>query len=281
MKPGTLYIVATPIGNMDDMGARAIRVLSGADLIAAEDTRHSQQLLRHFGIETPMCSYHEFNERTVAAELLEMLRQGKDIALISDAGTPLISDPGYRLVAMAHDESLKVVPIPGPSALVSALSVCGLAAERFCFEGYLPSTAARRRTRLAELASEERALVFFEAPHRIEVALDDLAAAFGPERRATIARELTKRFETVRRGSLGELLQWLRADADQRKGEFVVVVEGAPPAAEPEEKEARRVLQILLRHLSVRDAAAAAAELTGGSRKALYALALELKQPQA
>jgi 16S rRNA (cytidine1402-2'-O)-methyltransferase len=272
-----LYVVATPIGNTEDLSTRAVRVLSEVDLIAAEDTRHSLPLLRQYGITTPLRAYHEFNERTAAPALLELLRRGRNIALISDAGTPVISDPGYRLVSMAHDESLSVVTVPGPSAPMAALSVSGLPADRFCFEGYLPEQAVQRTARLKELARESRTLIFFEAPHRITSALEDLVENFGAQRRATIARELTKRFETVRRASLGNLLGWLRDGSEQRKGEFVIVVEGAPPGQAMEEAEARRVLEVLLARLSVRDAAAAAAQLTGRNRKQLYALALKLR----
>jgi 16S rRNA (cytidine1402-2'-O)-methyltransferase len=276
MKPGTLYVVATPIGNLEDLSPRAVRVLSQVDLIAAEDTRHSQVLLRAHGIDRPLRACHEFNEREAAKDLVEQLRHGGSIALISDAGTPLISDPGYRLVALAHDAGVPVVPVPGPSAVIAALSACGLGVDRFGFEGYLPATDVQRRTRLERLVSDTRTLVFYEAPHRIEAAIEDLVAVFGAERQAAIARELTKRFETVHRDSLGGLLEWLRADADQRKGEFVIVVEGAAAAA-ADAAELRRMLGILLAHLSVKDAAAVAAELTGRSRKELYAMCLELR----
>jgi 16S rRNA (cytidine1402-2'-O)-methyltransferase len=276
MKPGTLYVVATPIGNLEDLSPRAARILSDVDLIAAEDTRHSLVLLRQHGIDRPLRAYHEFNEREAAADLVEQLRHGASIALISDAGTPLISDPGYRLVVLAHDAGIPVVPVPGPSAMLAALSVSGLGVDRFGFEGYLPASEAQRRTRLERLAPDTRTLVFYEAPHRIEETLGDLVAAFGADRQAAIARELTKRFETVRRDSLGALREWLRADPEQRKGEFVIVVEGAA-AAVADAAELRRVLRLLLAHLSVRDAAAVAAELTGRSRRELYGMALEVR----
>ena len=278
-KAGTLYVVATPIGNLEDLSARAVRILSEVDLIAAEDTRHSAALLRHHGIETQLRAYHEFNEQSAARALLDLLREGRNIALISDAGTPLISDPGYRVVAMAHDESLRIVPVPGASAPVAALSASGLAPDRFCFEGYLPEKPAGRRVRLAELVREPRTLIFFEAPHRIEASLADMSAAFGGDRPAAIARELTKRFETVRRGSLEDLCKWLSGDPDQRRGEFVVVVQGATVPDQPGDDESRRILEVLLRYLSVKDAATVAAELTGRGRRQLYALALELRGP--
>lgn len=277
---GTLYVVATPIGNIADLSPRAVQVLSGVQLIAAEDTRHSLPLLQRHGIHTPLRAYHEFNERQAAPALLELLRAGQDLALISDAGTPLLSDPGFRLVSLAHDAGIRVVPVPGASALIAALSVCGLPTDRFCFEGYLPATAGRRRARLQQLAGEPRTLVFYEAPHRIAAAIADLALAFGAGRRATIARELTKRFESVRRAPLGELHAWLQADADRLKGEFVIVVEGAPAAA-ADESEAGRLLGVLLQRLSLKDAAAAAAEITGLPRKQLYAMALRLRPPES
>jgi 16S rRNA (cytidine1402-2'-O)-methyltransferase len=278
-KAGTLYVVATPIGNLDDLGARAVSVLSAVDLIAAEDTRHSMTLLRRHGIDRPLRAYHEFNEREATTDLIEQLRGGASIALISDAGTPLISDPGYRLIAAAHDAGIPVAPVPGPSAVLAALSVCGLGVDRFGFEGYLPATDQQRRARLERLAAETRTLVFYEAPHRIEKALQDLVDIFGADRRAAIARELTKHYETVRRDTLGALLAWLQADPDQRKGEFVIVVEGAAAIA-ADAAELKRILGILLQHLSVKDAAAVAAELSGQSRRDLYAMALELRRPR-
>lgn len=277
IRPGTLYVVATPIGNLDDLSARARQVLSSVALIAAEDTRHSRKLLKRYQIEVPLCPYHEFNEQDAAPGLLEHLREGRDIALISDAGTPLISDPGYRLVNLAMTEGMRVVPIPGPSAPICALSACGLPANRFAFEGYAPEKAVERRQYLQGLAAETRTLVFFEAPHRIEELLRDCVSAFGAGRRGAVARELTKKFETVRRDTLGNLLQWVSADPEQRKGEFVVIIQGAQQAPDPDMANSTRVLKVLLQYLSVKDAAAAAAQLTGRKRNELYDLAVQLK----
>lgn len=275
-KPGKLFVVATPIGNLDDLSVRARGVLANVALIAAEDTRRSGRLLQHFGIHTPMVSLHDFNERGASGGIVGRLLRGEDVALISDAGTPLISDPGYRLVGAAHEHGIEVIAVPGPSAVTAALSICGLPVNRFAFEGYLPEKTAARRALLATLAAEPRTLVFFETPHRIDAALADLVAAFGAERRATIARELTKQFETVRRATLGDLRHWLRNDAQQRLGEFVIVVEGVetPPV---DDTETRRLLGILLGYVGVRDAATIAAGITGLSRRTLYAQALAMK----
>lgn len=277
-KPGKLFVVATPIGNLDDISARARSVLAQVDLIAAEDTRHSGRLMQHLGVATPLAALHDFNERAASEGLIARMLRGESVALISDAGTPLVSDPGHRLVDGAHDHGIEVVAVPGPSAVIAALSVCGLPVHRFAFEGYLPEKSAARRALLQELAHEQRTLVFLEAPHRIEAALDDLLGVFGPRRRATIARELTKRFETVRRAELAALQAWLRDDPDQRRGEFVIVVEGATTAAtRADDAEVRRLLDVLVTRLSVKDAAAVAAELTGRHRNELYALALEAR----
>lgn len=277
-KPGKLFVVATPIGNLDDISARARSVLAQVAVIAAEDTRHSGRLLQHLGVNTPLVALHDFNERAASGGIVERMLRGDSVALISDAGTPLISDPGHRLVDAAHDHGIEVIAVPGPSAVSAALSVCGLPVHRFAFEGYLPEKAAARRVLLERLACEQRTLVFLEAPHRIEAALEDLVRIFGPARRATIARELTKRFETVRRAELAVLQAWLRDDPDQRRGEFVIVVEGASEAAaRSDDAEARRLLTALASRLSVKDAAVVAAELTGRQRNELYALALELR----
>lgn len=277
-KPGKLFVVATPIGNLDDISARARSILAQVDLIAAEDTRHSGRLLQHLGVVTPLAALHDFNERAASEGLIARMLRGENVALISDAGTPLINDPGHRLVAGAHDHGIEVVAVPGPSAVIAALSVCGLPVHRFAFEGYLPEKSAARRAFLQGLAREQRTLVFLEAPHRIEAALADLIEVFGPARRATIARELTKRFETVRRAGLAVLQAWLRDDPDQRRGEFVIVVEGAAAAvALADEAEVRRLLGVLVTRLSVKDAATVAAELTGRHRNELYALALEVR----
>ncbi|HLA75016.1 MAG TPA: 16S rRNA (cytidine(1402)-2'-O)-methyltransferase [Gammaproteobacteria bacterium] len=275
---GILYIVATPIGNLQDMTPRAVQVLSEVQLIAAEDTRHSAKLLQHFGIKTPCLALHEHNEREASAALVQRLLAGDAIALISDAGTPLISDPGYHLVQAARAAGLRVVPIPGACALTSALSASGLPSDRFVFEGFLPARAAARRARLEELQHEPRTLIFYESPHRILECLDDLAQVFGAERPAVIARELSKLFETIHDGSLSALCAWLRSDVNQQKGEFVILVRGSMLSEQGEEdSEAERVLRILMAELPVKQAAALAAQITGRKKNALYELALQQK----
>jgi 16S rRNA (cytidine1402-2'-O)-methyltransferase len=270
-----LYVVATPIGNLGDISARAREILAAVTVVAAEDTRHSGRLLRELGLERPLVSLHEHNERARVGELVSRLRAGESIALISDAGTPLVSDPGFLLVSAAVEAGVTVTPVPGPSAAIAALSAAGLPCDRFCFEGFLPARAAARRRRLAELARETRTLVLYEAPHRIAECLADLAAACGDGRRACIARELTKRVETFYRASLGELAARARTDADLARGEAVILVEGAPPA-EPGAAELDEILAVLLRHLPPSAAAAAAASLTGLRRADAYARALAL-----
>ena len=275
---GILYIVATPIGNLQDMTPRAVQVLTEVQLIAAEDTRHSAKLLQHFGIKTPCLALHEHNEREASAALVQRLLAGDAIALISDAGTPLISDPGYHLVQAARAAGLRVVPIPGACALTSALSASGLPSDRFVFEGFLPARAAARRARLEELQHEPRTLIFYESPHRILECLDDLAQVFGAERPAVIARELSKLFETIHDGSLSALCAWLRSDVNQQKGEFVILVRGSMLNEQGEEdSEAERVLRILMAELPVKQAAALAAQITGRKKNALYELALQQK----
>ncbi len=275
--PGVLYVVATPIGNMGDISARAREILAASSAVAAEDTRRSGRLLRELGLERPLVSLHEHNERARVAELVGRLQAGESLALISDAGTPLVSDPGYLLVAAAIDAGIAVAPVPGPTAAIAALSAAGLPCDRFCFEGFLPARAAARRRRLAELAAETRTLVLYEAPHRIAECLADLAAACGGERRACVAREITKRFETFYRGSLSALAERAKTDADLARGESVVVVEGAPEA-EPSVARLDEILAVLLRHLPPSAAAAAAASLTGLRRADAYARALALSK---
>ncbi|MGD8312740.1 MAG: 16S rRNA (cytidine(1402)-2'-O)-methyltransferase, partial [Gammaproteobacteria bacterium] len=275
---GVLYIVATPIGNLGDISARALDRLRGVDLIAAEDTRHSKKLLSHYGIRTSLCALHEHNEREASAKLLAALQRGENVALISDAGTPLISDPGFYLVRAAHRAGLRVVPLPGPCALVAALSVAGLPTDRFVFEGFLPARPAARRQRLQELAAEPRTLVCYESSHRINDCLADMAAVLGAAREATLARELTKTFETVRCDALGELAGWVQADGNQQKGEFVIVVHGAQERAADIDAAVRRVLEVLLAELPLKQAASLAARITGVSKNTLYELGIRLKQ---
>ncbi|WP_237066213.1 16S rRNA (cytidine(1402)-2'-O)-methyltransferase [Microbulbifer guangxiensis] len=266
-----LYVVATPIGNLADMVPRAIEVLQSADLVAAEDTRHSQRLFSHFSINTPLVAYHDHSDDKRTADLLAQLEAGRTIALISDAGTPLISDPGYRLVREARSRGIRVVPIPGACAFVAALSAAGLPSDRFSFEGFLPAKAGTRVNALQTLAADPRTLVFYEAPHRVADTLDAMAEVFGAEREAVIARELTKAFETFHLAPLGELAAWVRADSNQQRGEIVLMVRGAEKAKAGElDSEATRVMGLLLKELPPKRAAALAAEITGVSKKALY-----------
>jgi 16S rRNA (cytidine1402-2'-O)-methyltransferase len=280
-EPGVLYVVATPIGNRADITQRALDILGSVTRILAEDTRHSGNLLRSLGIATPLLSLHEHNEQLQVEPLLARLHAGESLALVSDAGTPLISDPGYRIVRAARQAGIRVVPVPGASALIAALSVAGLPTDRFVFEGFLPTRTAARRARLQMLVAEPRTLVFYEASHRIQECIADMQALFGGEREAVIARELTKTFEQVQRGSLAELGVWLAADDNHRRGEFVVLVAGAPEIEDDEVgADPRRVLEILLRELPVKQAAALAAEITGVRKNALYQLALAGTKPK-
>lgn len=275
--PGALYVVATPIGNLGDFSARAIEVLGQVARIAAEDTRHSAPLLHRHGIATPLLSLHEHNERARVAQLIEELRGGAAIGLISDAGTPLISDPGFHLVRAARASGIRIIPIPGACALITALSAAGLPTDRFVFEGFLPAKSAARRAHLEALRTETRTLAFYESSHRIVETLEDMAAIFGASRPAVLARELTKTFETIRDGSLAELQEFVTGDANQQKGEFVVLVQGAED--EPQDQaEATRVLSILLEALPVKQAAALAERITGVKKNELYKLALTLRQ---
>lgn len=267
---GTLHVVATPIGNLADLSPRALATLRAVAAICAEDTRHTRQLLAHHGVEQSLVALHEHNEAGVAERLVARLLAGESLALVSDAGTPLVSDPGFRLVAAARAAGVKVSPVPGPSALIAALSVAGLPSDRFAFEGFLPAKAGARRERLSRLAGESRTLIFYEASHRIEETLADAAAVFGAERPAAVARELTKLFETVLDGTLAELHARVAADPDQRKGEFVLLVQGVADEEATKVAEGRRVYAKLADHLPPSTAAKLAAELTGAPRKALY-----------
>ncbi|WAG80057.1 16S rRNA (cytidine(1402)-2'-O)-methyltransferase [Metapseudomonas furukawaii] len=275
--PGTLYVVATPIGNLDDITARALKVLREVSLIAAEDTRHSARLLQHFGIETPLAACHEHNERDHGGRFLSRLLSGEDVALISDAGTPLISDPGFHLVRSAQAAGVRVVPVPGACALIAALSAAGLPSDRFSFEGFLPAKASARRGRLEGVREESRTLIFYEAPHRLLESLEDMRGVFGGDRQAVLARELTKTFETLKGAPLAELCAWVAADANQQRGECVVLVGGwQPPEGEDSvSAEAVRVLELLLAEMPVKRAAALAAEITGVRKNLLYQEALK------
>ena len=270
MPAGTLFIVATPIGNLGDLTPRALETLRNVAAICAEDTRRSGQLLSHFGVSTPLLALHEHNEDEIAERLVARMRAGESLALVSDAGTPLVSDPGYRLVRAARAAGIVVSPVPGACAAIAALSVAGLASDRFCFEGFLPAKAAARRTRLDALAAEPRTLVFYESSHRIEEMLADCATQLGGGREAVLARELTKRFETVLDGSLEGLAARVAAEPDQRRGEFVVVVAGAPEDEAGALALGRRTFALLREHLPPSQAARLAAEISGAPRKALY-----------
>lgn len=269
-RPGTLHVVATPIGHRDDISARAIETLRKVAVIAAEDTRHTRPLLQHLGIDTPLVALHDHNERTAVDALVERLRQGDDVALVSDAGTPLISDPGFRLVRAVRAAGLKASPVPGPSAVVAALSVAGLPSDRFIFEGFLPAKGGVRRSRLTELAGESRTLIFYESSHRIVECLEDMREVFGADREAVMARELTKLFETVLGAPLGELVEHVTADPNQQKGEFVVMVAGREAGEDERLAEGLRVFGILKEELPPAKAAKLAAAITGAPRKALY-----------
>lgn len=270
---GRLQVIATPIGNLGDVSARARLALEGAAAIAAEDTRHTGALLQALGIARPLLSLHAHNETQRVPEILARLTAGETIALVSDAGTPLLSDPGYELVRAAADAGIDVEAIPGPSAITTALAVAGLPVSRFCFEGFLPARERERRAHLSQLAAEPRTLVFFEAPHRIDATLADLAAEFGGDRRAVVARELTKAHETIYRGTLAELAERATTEDNFQRGEITIVVAGAPPASTAVDTALlRRTVELLSKELSPSRAAAVAAQLTGATRAEAYAL---------
>jgi len=261
------------------MTARAIEVLKSVTLIAAEDTRHSGVLLRHFGISTPCLAYHEHNERQQTENVIERLQQGAAVALISDAGTPLLSDPGYHLVRAAQAAGIRVIPIPGASAAVAALSASGLSTDRFCFEGFLPAKSSARRERLQALRRETRTLIFYEAPHRLYATLGDMADIFGRQREVVLARELTKVYETIRKDSLERLWHWVEEDPNQQKGECAIVVQGAEAVSDQVDADAdkRRILEILLEEMPLKQAVGLAVKISGEKRNRLYQWAVEMK----
>lgn len=269
-KSGILSVVATPIGNLGDLSPRAQQALRDATVIAAEDTRHSRPLLQHFGIATPLTALHEHNERAAVASLIAKLQAGEDVALISDAGTPLISDPGFRLVRAAREAGIDVSPVPGACAAIAALSVAGLPSDRFVFEGFLPAKAAARRARLRELAGETRTLVVYESSHRIAESCVDLRDALGAEREARLLRELTKVHETCLGATLGEIAKRVESDPEQRLGECVLVIAGRGEEADAKLAEGRRAYVLLRAELAPAQAAKLAAAITGAPRKALY-----------
>jgi 16S rRNA (cytidine1402-2'-O)-methyltransferase len=269
---GILFVVATPIGNLADASARSLEVLRSADLVACEDTRTTRTLLARYGIETPTVALHQHNERAASGKLLNLLKEGKNLALVSDAGTPALSDPGALLVEAAHRAGIRVSPVPGPSAAAAAFSAAGFAADRFLFAGFLPASAAARRKALERL-EVDCPLIVYEAPHRILETVQDLAARFGPGREIAIGRELTKKFEEVGRMKLGDAAGWLRAEPQRMQGEFVLVIAAGEPKT-PQAADADRILEALLEAMAPSDAARLAAKITGVSRRVLYQKAM-------
>jgi 16S rRNA (cytidine1402-2'-O)-methyltransferase len=266
----TLYVVATPIGNLGDISGRALEVLKQVNLIAAEDTRHSQRLLQHFAVTTPLCAYHDHSDTRAVERVLACLLAGESVALISDAGTPLISDPGYRLVRRVQEEGFRVCPVPGACAATAALSASGLPTDRFLFEGFLPARRAARSQRLTALQAETATLIFYEAPHRVLECVEDMLAVFGAEREAVIARELSKTFETIRRDTLVGLQAFIAGNSNQQRGEIVLMVAGARGRAQQLDAETARLLERLAQELPAKRAAAVVADITGLRKKQLY-----------
>lgn len=275
---GTLYIVATPIGNLFDLSERAKQTFINVDVIACEDTRHTSKLLQHLGLKKKLISLHEHNEHERIEQVKQMLAAGQHIALVSDAGTPLISDPGYPLVQALRQQGFQITPIPGASAIITALSAAGLPTNRFTFEGFLPHKTGSKREKLEELVQEPRTMVFYEAKHRILATLAAMAEVFGDERDACVARELTKAFETFYSGSLPEILSQIEADSDQQKGEFVVMIAGNPNPTPTSEVNTDKLLRLLVEELPPKKAAALVASITGESKKELYNKVLSFKQ---
>nr|WP_314264356.1 16S rRNA (cytidine(1402)-2'-O)-methyltransferase [uncultured Moellerella sp.] len=272
----TLYIVPTPIGNLGDITQRALDVLKHVDLIAAEDTRHSGILLQHFAINARMFALHDHNEQQKAEQLISKLQQGHSIALVSDAGTPLINDPGYHLVTSCRKAGIKVVPLPGPCAAITALSAAGLPSDRFCYEGFLPAKTKSRKDVLRALEQEPRTLIFYESTHRLLESLEDMLTVWGPERHVVLARELTKTWENIEGRPIGELVAWVKEDENRRRGEMVLIVEGYKKSEEVEilTPEVRRTMLLLQQELPLKKAAAIAAEIYGVKKNALYKLML-------
>lgn len=271
-----LFVVATPIGHLDDISYRAIEVLKSVSLIAAEDTRTSMQLLKHFNISTPLTACHDHNESNKIDQLIQRLLNGENMALISDAGTPLISDPGFKFVRAAQEHNIRVIPVPGACAAIAALSAVGLPSDRFSFEGFLPSKQSQRLLNLEKLKDETQTMIFYEAPHRILECVKDMANVFGADRPVGFAREITKTFETIRKMTLGELIEFIAKDANQQKGEIVLVVGGATVEKDMDQEKLDSLLLRLLQDLSVKAASQLAADLTGIKKKVAYQRALEL-----
>jgi 16S rRNA (cytidine1402-2'-O)-methyltransferase len=280
IEKSVLYVVATPIGNLKDVTYRAVEVLSQVDHIAAEDTRHSARLLKQYQIHTPCSALHEHNERQVAHSIIEKIRQGETWALISDAGTPVVSDPGYFLIKEARNQGVKIVPIPGPNAAIAALSASGMPSDRFIFEGFLPTKSTARQKHLHTLAAESRTLLFYESPHRVLATLQDMQTVFGDDRQMVFARELTKTYETIRQDSIAKILEWIANDAQQLKGEMVLIVAGAEKTSVGGLGQADTVLGLLLAELPVKQAAHLASKITGVKKNELYQKALTMKSPE-
>ena len=276
-RTGTLTIVATPIGNLNDMVPRAVQTLQSVSLIACEDTRHSKKLLDHFSIDKPCVAYHDHGDRKMIDKLLKRLADGEDIALISDAGTPLISDPGYRLVAEARGRGFRVVPIPGACAAIAALSVSGLPTDSFYFGGFLPAKTSHRKTALSELKAASETLIFYEAPHRILDTVADMIELFGEHRQAFIGREISKTFETYLQGNLLELQKQIAADSNQQRGEIVLVIAGASSKVDGVAVDSEKILKLLLKELPASKAASLTAKICGGDKKTIYQSALQLQ----
>ena len=276
---GELYLVATPIGDMTDIAPRALDILSTVDIVAVEDKRRSSRLFSHFGIKTPMISYHDHSEEKQVKKIIDELLCGKSVALISDAGTPLISDPGYKLVNAAKDKSIKVSPVPGPCALIAAISASGLPSDRFIFEGFLPSKSIPRITKIQNISADSRTIIFYEAPHRILETLIDMIKVIGPSRKIVLARELTKTYETFISGTLESVLQIIEKDLNQQKGEIVIVLAGADSSEKKiETQDSKRILSVLLEELPLKQAVSLGSKITGIQKNIFYKLALDLKK---
>jgi 16S rRNA (cytidine1402-2'-O)-methyltransferase len=276
---GELYLVATPIGDMTDIAPRALDILSTVDIVAVEDKRRSSRLFSHFGIKTPMISYHDHSEEKQVKKIIDELLCGKSVALISDAGTPLISDPGYKLVNAAKDKSIKVSPVPGPCALIAAISASGLPSDRFIFEGFLPSKSIPRVTKIQNISADSRTIIFYEAPHRILETLIDMIKVIGPSRKIVLARELTKTYETFISGTLERVLQIIEKDLNQQKGEIVIVLAGADSSEKKiETQDSKRILSVLLQELPLKQAVSLGSKITGIQKNIFYKLALDLKK---
>ena len=276
---GELYLVATPIGDMTDIAPRALDILNIVDIVAVEDKRRSSRLFSHFGIKTPMISYHDHSEEKQVKKIIDELLCGKSVALISDAGTPLISDPGYKLVNAAKDKSIKVSPIPGPCALIAAISASGLPSNRFIFEGFLPAKSIARITKIQNISADSRTIIFYEAPHRILETLIDMIKVIGPSRKIVLARELTKTYETFISGTLESVLEIIEKDLNQQKGEIVIVLAGADSSEEKiETQDSKRILSVLLEELPLKQAVSLGSKITGIQKNIFYKLALDLKK---